>query len=101
CDRDGRRVYWNCGCAKQQCDNRKSCCRPHCAVYIKLYCCGQGRISTIRFNVKVWETIADSSAKPVGVFGLGLSRGFRRRTIWIADAHRDDENVSLCERTKS
>jgi len=23
-------------------------------------------------------------------FGLGLSRGFQGRTIWIADAHRDD-----------
>jgi len=40
--------------------------------------------------VKYWEIIADISTKPVGV-GAAVSAIDREgRTIWIADAHRDD-----------
>jgi hypothetical protein len=51
-------VYWNCDCVQQQHAKRKHCYSPHCAVYIILYCCGEGRSSTI-FNVKYWKPPAN------------------------------------------
>jgi hypothetical protein len=39
--------------------------------------------------VKYWEVIADNLSKAGWSWGGVSAVGFRRRTIWIADAHRD------------
>jgi hypothetical protein len=40
--------------------------------------------------VKYWELVADKLSKAVGVGALCLSDCFNGRTIWLADAHRDN-----------
>ena len=63
-DRDGRRRV-TCGSCRQQHAKRKHCCPPHCAVHIILFCCGEGKSSTV-FNVKYEkppERTPDSSSR--------------------------------------
>jgi len=40
--------------------------------------------------VKYWEIIADNLSKAGWSWGYVSAIGVRGRTIWIADAHRDD-----------
>jgi hypothetical protein len=42
-----------------------------------------------------WETIADNLSKAGWSWGCLSAIDSKGRTIWIADAHRDDESVSL------
>jgi isopenicillin N synthase-like dioxygenase len=41
--------------------------------------------------VNNWEIIADNLSKAAWSWGCVSAVDFERRTIWIADAHRDDE----------
>jgi hypothetical protein len=41
-------------------------------------------------NVKFWEVIADNLSKAGWSWGCVSALDSRGRTIWIADAHRDD-----------
>ena len=40
--------------------------------------------------MKYWETIADNLSKAGWSWDCGTAVDSRGRTIWIADAHRDD-----------
>jgi len=51
--------------------------------------------------MKYWEIIADNLKKPGWSLGYVSAVDREGRPIWIADAHRDDGNVSLCVRMKS
>jgi hypothetical protein len=52
-------------------------------------------------RVKYWEIIADNLSKDGWSWGWVSAIDSNGRTIWITDAHRDDESVSLCVRMKS
>jgi len=52
-------------------------------------------------RVNYWEIIADNLSKAGWSGGCVSAIDSRGRTIWIADADRDDRSVSLCERMKS
>ena len=52
-------------------------------------------------TVKYWEIIADNLSKAGWSWGCVSAVDSSGRTIWIADAHRGDGNVSLCVRMKS
>ena len=43
-----------------------------------------------RLRVKYWEIIADNLSKAGWSWGWVSAIDANRRTIWIADAHRDD-----------
>jgi hypothetical protein len=65
--------------------------RPrHCPFYISLSlpCVEQKR--QIQPPVKYWEIIADNLSKAGWSWGCVSAIDFNGRTIWIADAHRDD-----------
>jgi hypothetical protein len=40
--------------------------------------------------MKCWEIIADNLSKAVFIWGYVSALDVKGRTIWIADAHRDD-----------
>ena len=44
----------------------------------------------IRLRVKYWELIADNLSKAAWTWGCVSAVDREGRTIWIADAHRDD-----------
>ena len=46
--------------------------------------------STIRSNVKFWEVIADNLSKAGWTWGCVATIDSNGRTIFVADAHRDD-----------
>ncbi len=48
--------------------------------------------------MKYWEIIADNLSKAGCSWGCVSAVDCEGRTIWIADAHRDDGSVSLCMR---
>jgi len=50
------------------------------------------------FGVKYWEIIADNLKKRGWSYGYVSAVDSQGRTIWIADAHRDDGKRLLCER---
>ena len=47
------------------------------------------------------EIIADNLSKAGWSWGCVSAIDSNGRTIWIADAHRDDESVSLCTPMKA
>ena len=49
--------------------------------------------------VKDWEIIADNLSKAVSSWGYVLAIDSNRRTIWIADAHRNDGGDCPCFRS--
>ena len=51
--------------------------------------------------MKYWERVADNLKKSGWSLGWVSALDLERRTIWIVDAHRDTESVSLCERMKA
>jgi hypothetical protein len=54
-------------------------------------------IFLIRCNVKYWEIIADNLKKAGWSWGCVSAIDSNGRTIWIADAHRDDgERFIVC-----
>jgi hypothetical protein len=53
-------------------------------------CCVEIKSSTIRFNVKFWEIIADKLSKAGWGLGWVSALDSEGRTLWIVDAHRDD-----------
>ena len=57
--------------------------------------------SHARHNMRYWEMIADKLSKAGWSWGCVSAIDSNGRTIWIADAHRESGNVTLCERTKS
>ena len=46
--------------------------------------------STIRFNVKFWEVIADNLSKAGWSWGCVATVDSNGQTIFVADAHRDN-----------
>jgi hypothetical protein len=51
--------------------------------------------------VKYWEIIADNLGKAGWSWGCVSAIDANGRTIWIADAHRDDGKRFVVERMKS
>ena len=51
--------------------------------------------------MKYWEIIADNLSKAGWSWGCVSAIDSNGRTIWIADAHREKEHVSLCVPMKS
>jgi hypothetical protein len=47
-----------------------------------------------------WEMIADNLHKAGWSWGCVTAVDREGRTIWIADAHRDDGSVSFCQRNE-
>jgi hypothetical protein len=50
----------------------------------------ESKSSTIRFNVKFWEVIADNLSKAGWSWGCVATIDSNGQTISVADAHRDD-----------
>jgi hypothetical protein len=46
--------------------------------------------STIRFNVKFWQVIADNLSKAGWTWGCVATIDSNGQTIFVADAHRDN-----------
>jgi len=55
-----------------------------------LWHCGVERKSGTIQRVRDWEIIADNLSKAGWSWGCVLALDSSRRTIWIADAHRDN-----------
>jgi len=53
-------------------------------------CCVETKSSTIRFNVKFWEVIADNLSKAGWSWGCVATVDSNGQTIFVADAHRDN-----------
>ena len=51
-------------------------------------------------DVKYWEIIADNLSKAGWSWGFGSAVDSAGRTIWIADAHRDDGKRFVVQRMK-
>jgi hypothetical protein len=65
---------------------------PHrCAVSTSFcHCRVESKKGRIRPRVKYWEIIADNLSKAGWSWGCASAVNLNGRTIWIADAHRDD-----------
>ena len=50
----------------------------------------ESKSSTIRFNVKFWEVIADNLSKAGWSWGCVATVDSNGQTIFVADAHRDN-----------
>jgi hypothetical protein len=80
------------GCtAKERNRGNDECSSPrHCAVHIILSLpCGEEKTQNPAY-VKYWEIIADNLSKAGWSLGYVSAVDSMGRTIWIADAHRDD-----------
>jgi hypothetical protein len=64
------------------------------------HCRVEGESGRIR-RVKYWDLIADRLSKAGFSWGCVAAMGHGGRTIWIAEAHRDDGKRSLCTPMKS
>ena len=62
-------------------------------IILSLLCGEQKRHNPI--NMKFWEVIADNLSKAGWSWGCVSAVDSNGRTIWIADAHRDDGKSSL------
>src|SRR5881409_1259157 len=67
---------------------RKFPSRVRCNTILSLLCEGKNRQN--QRPVKYWEIIADNLSKAGWSWGCVSAVDSRGRTIWIADAHRDD-----------
>jgi hypothetical protein len=86
---------WRSGCrcraAKKRNRGNDECCRPrHCArFYHFVIAVWRTKEAQLRL-MKYWEIVADNLSKPGGLGAASATVDSRGRTIFVADAHRDN-----------